>query len=97
MGTHANDLAKIMTAECGKPRKEALAEVAYAASFFEFYAEEAKRTYGDVVPSPMGGRRLINIKQPIGPTALITPWNFPSGMIARKVPNNHRREDAYTH
>ena len=82
---NADDLAALMTLEQGKPLAEAKGEVGYAASFFEWFAEEAKRVYGDVIPSPTNDRRLIVIKQPIGVCAGITPWNFPSAMITRKV------------
>jgi succinate-semialdehyde dehydrogenase/glutarate-semialdehyde dehydrogenase len=82
---NADDLATLMTLEQGKPLAEAKGEVAYAASFFEWFAEEAKRVYGDVIPSPTNDRRLVVIKQPIGVCAGITPWNFPSAMITRKV------------
>jgi succinate-semialdehyde dehydrogenase/glutarate-semialdehyde dehydrogenase len=78
------DLARIMTAEQGKPLAEARGEVAYAASFVEFYAEEAKRIYGETVPSPFPNSRIIIQKQPIGVCAAITPWNFPAAMITRK-------------
>ena len=79
------DLARIMTAEQGKPLKEARGEVAYGASFIEWYAEEAKRVYGETLPTYSPDRRLLVIKQPIGVTAAITPWNFPSAMITRKA------------
>ena len=79
------DLAVLMTAEQGKPLAEARGEVAYAASFVEWFAEEAKRVYGDTVPAHLPGRRLIVLKEPIGVVAAITPWNFPAAMITRKV------------
>lgn len=82
---HTMDLAKILTLENGKPLAESRGEVGYGASFVEFYAEEAKRTYGEVIPSPTPGRRLVTIKQPVGVAALITPWNFPIAMITRKA------------
>jgi succinate-semialdehyde dehydrogenase / glutarate-semialdehyde dehydrogenase len=85
MLAHADDLALMMTTEQGKPLAEAKGEVVYAASFIEWFAEEAKRTYGDVIPSSVGDRRLLTIKQPIGVCAAITPWNFPAAMITRKV------------
>jgi succinate-semialdehyde dehydrogenase / glutarate-semialdehyde dehydrogenase len=85
MLAHADDLALMMTTEQGKPLAEAKGEVVYAASFIEWFAEEAKRTYGDVIPSSLGDRRLLTIKQPIGVCAAITPWNFPAAMITRKV------------
>ena len=77
--------AALMTAEQGKPLAEAKGEVAYAASFIEWFAEEAKRVYGDTIPSPWNDRRLVVIKQPIGVCAAMTPWNFPAAMIARKA------------
>lgn len=79
------DLAKIMTAEQGKPIAESRGEIAYAASFIEWFAEEAKRIYGDVTPTTSNDRRLITIKQPVGVVAAITPWNFPSAMLTRKA------------
>ena len=82
---NADDLALLMTTEQGKPMAEARAEVVYGASFVEWFAEEAKRVYGDVIPTPTNDRRLIVIKQPIGVCAAITPWNFPVAMITRKV------------
>lgn len=81
----ADDLAMIMTCEQGKPLKEARGEILYAASFVEWFAEEAKRTYGDAIPSPQVNQRITVIKQPIGVTAAITPWNFPAAMITRKA------------
>lgn len=81
----ADDLALILTAEQGKPLAEARGEVLYGASFIEWFAEESKRAYGDVVPTNQPGRRIIVTKQPIGVCAAITPWNFPSAMILRKV------------
>lgn len=83
--SHQEDLAQLMTAEQGKPLVESRGEVAYGASFIEWFAEEGKRAYGDVIPGPTGDRRLIALKQPIGVTAAITPWNFPIAMITRKV------------
>eukprot|EP01040_Poterioochromonas_malhamensis_P003096 gene3096-3293_t len=85
MHKYKDDLAAIITLEAGKPTAEAKGEVLYAASFLEFYAEEGKRVHGDILQAPARNRRLINIKQPIGPCALITPWNFPSAMITRKL------------
>jgi len=79
------DLAVLMTAEQGKPLAESKGEVAYGASFIEWFAEEAKRVYGDVIPEPIPGRRIVVIKQPIGVVAAITPWNFPIAMITRKI------------
>lgn len=85
MMENQEDLAIIMTAEQGKPLAEAMGEIAYGASYIEWFGEEAKRTYGEVIPSPMKGRKMITIKQPIGVCAAITPWNFPTAMIARKA------------
>jgi len=82
---NADDLALILTTEQGKPLAEAKGEIVYGASFVEWFAEEAKRVYGDVIPSPLPDRRQIVIKQPIGVCAAITPWNFPTAMITRKV------------
>ena len=82
---HAEDLARIMTAEQGKPLTEARGEVAYAASFVEWFAEEAKRVYGETIPTTDVNKRYLVIKQPIGVCAAITPWNFPIAMITRKV------------
>ncbi len=82
---HADDLARIMTAEQGKPLAEARGEVIYGASFVEWFAEEAKRIYGETIPAPDANKRYIVIKQPIGVCAAITPWNFPIAMITRKV------------
>ena len=78
------DLATLMTLEQGKPLAEARGEVGYGASFIEWFAEEGKRTYGDVIPTPANDRRILVIKQPIGVVAAITPWNFPIAMITRK-------------
>ncbi|MGZ0897656.1 NADP-dependent succinate-semialdehyde dehydrogenase [Pseudomonas putida] len=80
-----DDLARLMTTEQGKPLAEAKGEIAYAASFIEWFAEEAKRIYGDTIPGHQPDKRLIVIKQPIGVTAAITPWNFPAAMITRKA------------
>ncbi|WEL57641.1 NAD-dependent succinate-semialdehyde dehydrogenase [Pseudomonas kermanshahensis] len=82
---HQEDLARIMTAEQGKPLAESRGEIAFAAAYVEFYAEEGKRIYGDVIPSPSADRRLIVTKEPIGVCAAITPWNFPAAMITRKA------------
>jgi len=82
---HQDDLAALMTAEQGKPLAEAKGEIAYAASFLEWFGEEAKRLYGDVIPSPANDRRLVVIREPIGVAAAITPWNFPAAMITRKA------------
>jgi succinate-semialdehyde dehydrogenase / glutarate-semialdehyde dehydrogenase len=80
-----DDLALILTSEQGKPLAEARGEIAYAASYIEWFAEEAKRVYGDTVPGPAADRRIIVLKQPVGVTAAITPWNFPAAMITRKI------------
>ncbi|MDL5027559.1 NAD-dependent succinate-semialdehyde dehydrogenase [Vibrio sp. TMPB1044] len=80
-----DDLAHLMTIEQGKPLAEAAGEVVYGASFIEWFAEEAKRTYGDSIPSTAGDKRLVTIKQPIGVACAITPWNFPIAMITRKA------------
>jgi succinate-semialdehyde dehydrogenase/glutarate-semialdehyde dehydrogenase len=85
MTAHADDLAAIMTAEQGKPLAEAKGEIVYAASFLEWFAEEGKRVYGDVMPHPQADKRIVVMKQPIGVTAAITPWNFPAAMITRKA------------
>ncbi|KAG1247546.1 hypothetical protein G6F65_020106 [Rhizopus arrhizus] len=85
MMQNQQDLAAIMTAEQGKPVTEAAGEIAYAAACLEWCAEEAKRSDGDVLQSPKAGQRLLALKQPIGVTAAITPWNFPFMMIARKI------------
>jgi succinate-semialdehyde dehydrogenase/glutarate-semialdehyde dehydrogenase len=85
MMANQDDLGALMTAEQGKPLPEAKGEIAYAASFIEWFSEEAKRVYGDTIPQPRAGQRIVVIKQPIGVTAAITPWNFPAAMIARKV------------
>ncbi|MFD0986831.1 NAD-dependent succinate-semialdehyde dehydrogenase [Methyloligella solikamskensis] len=83
--THQEDLAAIMTAEQGKPLSEARGEVGYAASFTELFAEEAKRVYGEIIPTPKQGARVLVERQPIGVVGAITPWNFPLAMITRKV------------
>lgn len=85
MMENQDDLAAILTAEQGKPLTEAKGEIAYAASFVEYYAEEAKRIYGSIVPAPTNDRRIVVLKQPIGVCAAITPWNFPAAMITRKA------------
>ncbi|HXA26112.1 MAG TPA: NADP-dependent succinate-semialdehyde dehydrogenase [Acetobacteraceae bacterium] len=82
---NADDLAVIMTAEQGKPLSESKGEIAYAASFIEWFAEEGKRIYGDTIPQNAKGRRILVLKEPIGVFAAITPWNFPSAMITRKA------------
>ncbi|EMH9204283.1 TPA: NADP-dependent succinate-semialdehyde dehydrogenase [Klebsiella michiganensis] len=85
MMEHQDDLARLMTLEQGKPLAEAKGEISYAASFIEWFAEEGKRIYGDTIPGHQADKRLLVIKQPIGVTAAITPWNFPSAMITRKA------------
>lgn len=79
------DLALIMTAEQGKPLAEARGEIGYGASYMEWFAEEGKRLYGDVIPAPDGNKRIVCIRQPVGVVACITPWNFPNAMLARKL------------
>jgi succinate-semialdehyde dehydrogenase/glutarate-semialdehyde dehydrogenase len=85
MMANQEDLAKLMTLEQGKPLAESRGEVAYAASFLEWFGEEAKRVYGDTIPQPTPDRRIVVTKQPVGVTAGITPWNFPAAMITRKA------------
>ena len=85
MMKHQDALAAILTEEQGKPLAEAKGEIAYAASFIEWFAEEAKRVYGDVIPGHQPDKRIIVLKQPIGVVAAITPWNFPAAMITRKI------------
>ncbi len=85
MMDHQEDLARIMTAEQGKPLAESRGEVAYGAAFVEWFGEQAKRIDGDVIPGPSADRRIVCIKQPVGVVAAITPWNFPNAMIARKA------------
>ena len=82
---HQEDLGRLISREQGKPLAEGKGEVLYAASYIEWFAEEATRAYGDVIPAPVAGRRMIAIKEPIGVVAAITPWNFPAAMIARKI------------
>jgi len=82
---HADELAQIMTIEQGKPLAEALGEVKYAASFIQWFAEEGKRIYGDVIPTTNAGQRFLVVKEPVGVVAAITPWNFPIAMITRKA------------
>lgn len=83
--TNHEHLAKILTLENGKPLTEARQEITFSASFFDWYAEEARRTFGDVLPTAAKNKRMVFIRQPVGVAGLITPWNFPAGMIARKV------------
>ncbi len=85
MLANADDLALIMTSEQGKPLAEAKGEIAYAASFIEWFAEEARRVYGDTIPAAQGDKRILTLKQPVGTTAAITPWNFPTAMLTRKA------------
>jgi succinate-semialdehyde dehydrogenase/glutarate-semialdehyde dehydrogenase len=85
MMANQDDLARILTAEQGKPLNEARGEIAYGASFVEWFSEEAKRVYGDTIPGPSKDKRIVTIKQPIGVVACITPWNFPNAMLARKI------------
>ena len=85
MMANQEDLAQILTAEQGKPLAEARGEIAYGASFIEWFAEEAKRIYGETIPQHAADKRIVVIKQPIGVTAAITPWNFPNAMITRKA------------
>jgi succinate-semialdehyde dehydrogenase / glutarate-semialdehyde dehydrogenase len=85
MMAHQDELGEILAREQGKPLAEAKGEIAYGASFVEWFAEEARRVYGDVIPAPAGDRELLALKEPIGVTAAITPWNFPNAMITRKV------------
>ena len=85
LNQHADDLARIMTAEQGKPLAESRGEVVYGASFIEWFAEEAKRVYGETIPATDANKRFLVIKQPVGVCAAITPWNFPIAMITRKV------------
>ena len=85
MIANLDDLALIMTSEQGKPLAESRGEIAYAAAYVEWFAEEARRVYGDLVPSPWGDKRIVVTKEPVGVCAAITPWNFPAAMITRKV------------
>ncbi|MDN4592741.1 NAD-dependent succinate-semialdehyde dehydrogenase [Polycladomyces subterraneus] len=85
MMAHQDELAELMTSEQGKPLPEAKGEVQYAASFFEWYAEEAKRIYGDTIPATHPDKRILVLRQPVGVVAAITPWNFPAAMITRKI------------
>src|SRR5690554_1687911 len=85
MQAHVDDLARILTVEQGKPLAEARGEIAYAASYLEWYAEEGKRAYGDTIPTNAPANRIVVLKEPVGVCAAITPWNFPSAMITRKA------------
>lgn len=80
-----DDLGKLIVLEQGKPLAEAVGEIVYGAAFVEYYAEEAKRVYGDIIPSPFPEKRMLVMKQPVGVVAAIAPWNFPLAMITRKV------------
>ncbi len=82
---HQDDLARIMTAEQGKPLAEARGEIGYAASFIQWFAEEARRVYGETIPAPIASQRIVVVKEPVGVCAAITPWNFPAAMITRKA------------
>ena len=81
----ADELALLLTREMGKPLKEARGEILYGASYIEWFAEEAKRAYGDVIPAPSSDKRIVVVRQPVGVCAAITPWNFPNAMLARKA------------
>ena len=85
MHENLETLAQTMTAEMGKPIKESRGEIAYAAGFVKWYAEEAKRVYGDTVPSQHPNKRILALRQPVGPSFAVTPWNFPAAMITRKA------------
>ncbi len=85
MMDHQKPLAEILTEEMGKPIAEAMGEIAFSARFFKWFAEEARRVYGDLIPSPWPGKRIVVAKEPVGVVGAITPWNFPSSMIARKL------------
>ncbi len=82
---HQDDLAALLTAEQGKPLAEAKGEIAYSASYLEWFGEEAKRLYGDTIPGHAGDKRILTLRQPVGVVAAITPWNFPSAMLGRKI------------
>ena len=85
MGQNVNGLAALLTLESGKPFEEAKGEIAYSMSYLDWFAEEGKRQYGDIIPSARGDRRMMTLRQPVGVAALLTPWNFSSAMIARKL------------
>src|SRR5690606_7667319 len=85
MMENQEDLAQLMSAEQGKPLAESRGEIAYGASYIEWFAEEAKRIYGDTIPAPSSAKRIVVIKQPVRVVACITPWNFPNAMLARKI------------
>ena len=82
---HREDLGRLISREQGKPLAEAVGEIAYAASYVEWFAAEAVRGHGDVIPPPVRGRQMLAVKEPVGVVAAITPWNFPAAMIARKI------------
>src|SRR6185312_6969539 len=82
---NTEDLARLMSREQGKPQSEARGEVAYGASYVEWFAEEAVRSYGDLIPESIRGRKMMVVKEPVGVVAAITPWNFPLAMLARKM------------
>src|SRR5450432_2450447 len=84
MMANQKDMAQLMTAEQGKPLAEAAGEIAYAAAFVEWFAEEGRRVYGDIIPSHQADKRIVVLRQPVGVVAAITPWNFPAAMITRK-------------
>lgn len=86
MVANADELAAILTAEMGKPFPEARGEILYAAAYIEWYAEEAKRIYGETIPAPSDDKRMIVIRQPVGVVGTITPWNFPAAMITARSP-----------
>ena len=89
MMENQKDLAQLMTAEQGKPLAEASGEIAYAAAFVEWFAEEARRVYGEVIPGHQADKRIVVLRQPVGVVAAITPWNFPAAMITRKAAPVH--------
>ncbi|MGL1585760.1 aldehyde dehydrogenase family protein, partial [Vibrio parahaemolyticus] len=82
---HQDDLARIICREMGKPFAEAKGEVAYGAAYLEWFAEEVKRSNGEVIPPPVAGRAMLALREPVGVVAAITPWNFPTAMICRKL------------
>ena len=85
MLAHQDDLGRLISREQGKPLAEGKGEVAYAASYIEWFAEEATRMNGEIIPAPVPGRRMFALREPVGVVAAITPWNFPAAMIARKI------------
>ena len=90
---HSEDLASLLTAEQGKPLTEARGEIVYGNSFLEWFAEEARRSSGEVAASPVNNKEMLFIRQPIGVAAMITPWNFPNAMITRKVGSQDVKSD----